>query len=78
MTEGSVNTSSTGESDSISSSEVETASSCRGCGAEGLEVMLSLGSLPLANALVPEAQLGGTSDAIRWISRIAPSALWCR
>ena len=58
MTEGSVNTSSTGESDSISSSEVETASSCRGCGAEGLEVMLSLGSLPLANALVPEAQLG--------------------
>ncbi len=41
-----------------SSSEVEPTSACRGCGAGGLEVMLSLGRLPLANALVAEDRLG--------------------
>jgi predicted TPR repeat methyltransferase len=37
--------------------EVVPASSCRGCGADGLEAMLSLGKLPLANALLTEDRL---------------------
>jgi SAM-dependent methyltransferase len=37
--------------------DIEIATSCRGCGAEGLEVILSLGEMPLANALLSNEQL---------------------
>jgi SAM-dependent methyltransferase len=37
--------------------DIEIATSCRGCDAEGLEVILSLGEMPLANALLTPEQL---------------------
>jgi SAM-dependent methyltransferase len=58
VSEDSVNVTNTQRSQITSSSEAEPTSSCRGCEASGLEVMLSLGKLPLANALVAEDQLG--------------------
>lgn len=37
--------------------EARVATSCRGCASEGLEVILSLGEMPLANALLTAKQL---------------------
>jgi SAM-dependent methyltransferase len=36
-----------------------SAPACRGCGREGLEVVLDLGEMPLANAILTEADLAG-------------------
>jgi len=37
--------------------DIEVATSCRGCNAQGLEVFLSLGKMPLANGLVTHEQM---------------------